>query len=70
MRLFKWFNVWLSYPMTTCVAFMCGSKYRLYAHVLRVGPLAFCVLWKKPEDAVERRIKEQMEQGGMACRDQ
>jgi len=41
-------GVWLNFPLSTLVAFMEHTEHRLRGHVLVLGPLAFCIVWRKP----------------------
>lgn len=39
--------VWLHYPLTKAAMFMIHTGFYLRAHVLVVGPWAFCVMWRE-----------------------
>lgn len=39
-------NLWLWYPMEKAVSFMRATDWEMRCHVLRIGPLAFCVIWR------------------------
>lgn len=43
-------NLWLNYPLRKAMKFLAEvERYRNFevrSHVLRIGPLAFCVMWK------------------------
>jgi hypothetical protein len=40
-------NVWFFYPMSKCVRFMEATNFRLFGHVLRIGPFALMVVWRR-----------------------
>lgn len=40
-------NLWFNYPVSKCVRFMEATRYRLFGHVLRIGPIAIMVVWKR-----------------------
>jgi hypothetical protein len=46
----RWAWPWgaLNYSLTKAVAFMRISGWELKGHVLIIGPLAFCICWRKP----------------------
>jgi hypothetical protein len=40
-------NIWLFYPIEKCVEFMKKTDWELRSHVLRIGPVAFLVVWRR-----------------------
>jgi hypothetical protein len=40
-------NFWWNYPLSKAVRFMEHTRWRLFGHVLRIGPIAFCIIWKR-----------------------
>lgn len=40
-------NVWLNYPLSKAVRFMEETHWRLFGHMLRIGPIALCIVWKR-----------------------
>jgi hypothetical protein len=38
-------NFWWNYPLSKAVRFMENTSYRLFGCVLRIGPLALCLVW-------------------------
>lgn len=40
-------NLWFNYPMSKAVRFMEQTAFRMFGHVLRIGPVAICIVWRK-----------------------
>lgn len=61
-------NIWWNYPISKAVRFMEHTRWRLYGCVVRLGPIAVCVIWRRssvlPPDL--EAIKTAEEAGGGA----
>lgn len=40
-------NLWLFYPLKKCLHFMEHTQWELQSHVLRIGHIAFMVVWRR-----------------------
>lgn len=41
-------NFWLFYPIEKAVLVMRHTRWELRCHMLRIGPIAICIVWKRP----------------------
>jgi hypothetical protein len=40
-------DLWWNYPLSKAVRFMEATHWRLFGCVFRIGPIAFCLVWRK-----------------------
>ena len=46
-------NFWWNYPISKAVRFLEHTGWRLFGHVWRIGPIAICIMWRKPIDKIK-----------------
>lgn len=51
-------NLWFNYPISKATSFMRAGGWVLTGHVLRVGPIAFIIAWRKTEDAADSLLEQ------------
>ena len=43
----KYLNIWLNYPLKRALSFMDANGWEIKSHVVIIGPIGICVLWRK-----------------------
>ena len=58
---------WLNYDLTKAAFWLRGHGWRLRCHVLTVGPVAFCILWKVHQEEEGGDVSEPGQEPWQRC---